>query len=128
MAAMVSRSRMGVASVALVVGGGGGLRAGGPGLPAPDGLHDVGGGEGEGGEGQGDAGQGGGLNGGAGVAAVGEEGVHVSVLRSAECGLDLLQDGAGGGSEPVAVVAVQMVVRGGHAGQAAEGGDEDVEA
>ena len=52
----------------------------------------------------------------------------MSVLRSAECGLDLLQDGAGGGSEPVAVVAVQMVVRGGHAGQAAEGGDEDVEA
>src|SRR3989304_3952974 len=78
MATTVSRFRMVLVFVGLVVVGAGGVRRSGPDGPAANGADDVGGGEGEGGEGGGDADEGGGLDGGSGCLAVGEEGVHAS--------------------------------------------------
>src|SRR3990172_5676794 len=125
---MVSRFRMVLVFVGLVVVGAGGVRRTGPEGPAPDGLGDVGEAEGGDGEGGGGEGDGGGLDGDGGGAAVGEDGVHRLVLLWAAGGVfDFLQ-GAGGGVGQSAVAAAEMVVGGGHACQASEGGDEDVEA
>src|SRR3972149_271014 len=128
---MVSRFRMVLVFGGLVVVGAGGVRRTGPEGPAPDGLGDVGEAEGGDGEGGGGEGDGGGLDGDGGGAAVGEDGVHRLVLLwAAEGVFDLLPDGAGGLGPPGAGAgaAAEMVVGGGHACQASEGGDEDVEA